>query len=84
MTSMYPAHRSATRRRELRRLVRGALGTSSDPAPEAQSCLRAARVLSDLLHLASNGRYRLEIIDRHAGAVPYHEAMREARGQEER
>lgn len=51
-----------TRRREIRRDVRMHLGTSSDPVPSLDACLRAARELARMIDLASNGRYGLATV----------------------
>lgn len=53
-----------TIRRQLRQATRSNLGTSSDPAPGAESAIRAARTLSEILNYATNGQLRLGIIER--------------------
>ena len=51
-----------TRRRDIRRLVRGYLGTSSEAAPTLEDALRAADELKRLIDLASGGRYGLAVV----------------------
>lgn len=52
-----------TNRRELRRDIRRALGTSSDSPPSAISAVRAARYLDELLRISNGMRIKLVSAD---------------------
>lgn len=56
-----PQYQSATKRRDLRRKIRNALGTSSDRAPGPETAIRAAGEMADLLAAATNGTYTIQI-----------------------
>lgn len=57
------AYQSATQRRELRRDIRAALGTSSDKAPGFERALGIHTAVSNLISLATNGRFCTIIMD---------------------
>lgn len=69
-----PRFQSATQRRDLRRKIRNALGTSSDRAPGPETALRAAWKMADLLAAATNGVYRIDI-QRGGESVSYSGSM---------
>lgn len=56
-----PRFQSATHRRDLRRKIRNVLGVSSDPAPGPEVAMRAAWEMEELLRVATNGAYTIEI-----------------------
>lgn len=60
--SAAPRDGSKGRRKDARRNVRAALGTSSDGAPSLTAALQAAESLRRIIDLASNGRYGLAIV----------------------
>ena len=73
---------TATRRRELRRLIRNRLGASSRPAPELADVLVAADCLSELLLLASGGQMSLRVRNfNYVETVSVREALTIARTQ---
>ena len=66
---------SKTRLRELRRTVRNAVGTSSEPVPELGQVLRAVVAVEEMLQLTS-GRYRhVLLVTEHAERVTPREAL---------
>ena len=67
---------TATRRRDARRRVRNALGTSRDQAPSAMTALDAALALSQLLEDATAGNLSLRVQRGNAVATI---SLREAR-----
>ena len=73
---------TATRRRELRRLIRNRLGTSRQPAPDLIDTLVTADNLSELLRLASGGQMTLRVQNfNYASTISLREALAVARGQ---
>lgn len=58
-----PRYQSATKRRDLRRRVRGMLGTSSAAAPDAVDAVGAASAMIELVDLAASGRVQLRLWD---------------------
>lgn len=73
-------HGTRTERRRLRSDVRAAIGTSSDGAPNALQALRAAHALRAVLRMASNGRFRLTVVDVRSGEMmDTSDALRRAR-----
>lgn len=67
---------SKGRRSQRRRDVRRTLGTSSDPAPEAQATVRAAYELGELLYEATGGLLKLKFETRAGEVVSFSEALR--------
>ncbi len=60
---LWPSRNSVTRRKQLRKIIRRTLGTSSDNAPDVFQTLEAARALAALMDLASGERYGIAIYD---------------------
>lgn len=60
-----PMPQSAGGRRESRRRVRNALGTTRDGAPGVGQVLRAVEAMVPLVTAATGGRFRLQLIDTH-------------------
>lgn len=71
----FPALKTATTRRDFRRQVRNALGTSSDPAPESQQVFRALTAMQPLVVEATNGSFHLVLMTNRDEAVSPYEAM---------
>lgn len=62
--ALIPTYQSATRRRELRRRVRNALGPSSHEAPEARATIDAQQALAELVQLATGGAITVRLVYR--------------------
>jgi hypothetical protein len=58
-----------TSRREERRQVRNALGISRDEAPNIHNAVYAAKFLDRIVQAASDGRFRLDVVDQERGEV---------------
>jgi len=54
---------SKTERKELRAKVRSKLGPNSDVAPQALTTILAVEYLDELLKRATNGRFKLRVVD---------------------
>jgi hypothetical protein len=63
----YARDGSKSIRKTLRQKVRQALGTSSDPAPDIRSALRAASDLKQIVDAASGGAYGLAVYNFQTG-----------------
>lgn len=68
----FPALNTATTRRQHRRDVRAALGTSSDPAPESNRVFKAVCSMQPLVSEATNGNYSLVLMNNKDEAVSPH------------
>lgn len=80
---MEPRNQSATERRQLRSAIRNTLGVGRDEAPDAVQALRAARDMTRLLELATDGRFTLAVIDQpHGEFIDPYKAIRVAKGTE--
>jgi hypothetical protein len=67
MRKVSPAWASKTRRREARRNVREALGTTRDPATGPHGALRALIYLAMLVTDATGGRFGVFVFDAQGG-----------------
>jgi hypothetical protein len=64
-----PREQSRTSRAEIRSRMRNRLGANRDSVPSTYRTLLAARDMNELVHLASNGRLRLQLVDEPTGLV---------------
>jgi hypothetical protein len=67
MRKITPSWNSKTRRREARRSVREALGTSRDPATGPHAAMRALIYLAMLVTDATGGRFGVYVFDTQGG-----------------
>lgn len=82
--SFIPRPKSVGDRKAARRSLRIILGRTGDPAPDAADAIRAALQLNAILDAATDGVYRLSIVENShftARGVPvgFQAALREAR-----
>ena len=64
-----PRAQSRTSRKEVKTRMRNRLGTNGEGPPSTYRTLLVAEDMAELLHLASNGRLQLQLIDTHTGHV---------------
>lgn len=78
---LYEKDGTKTLRRQLRSSARMVLGSSRDPAPNAERAIKAAGYIGDILSYATNGRLQLAMLDR-GSLIGFSTALQLARGEE--